>query len=512
MDQSVVTQKTDIKEKANPKLTQTQPVSISQLKSIEQFIYQLSLLCKGCNLELDNKLAKVRATPLQGEQISEFSQYAGQAEKIILAQHRQMTLQLDRQRIVLGDIVAQLSRVTELPASVSNELKHFTRELEKPSLLVWDLTERLTQLAEMVSDILQQHFDGDTTKLLPKHRQLAAELCSKLAELEFTSAQQPKLTFITQSLEKTQSVEHLLHNYRHVFDLLVENMAREKSASQEFLHALSDTLSAVKQAVTESAQSAVQHQTVKAKLNNEINSSVASIGASVDNSVELNGLKAEIGQQLVLIKTALARKEALEQREQDTLKQALQNMSQELNQVNQEAQRYKHRLVEQQKINELDALTRLPNRGAWDQRLNEAASIAKRDGSPLWLVVADIDHFKQVNDTYGHSSGDKTLQVVAMAIKNTLNQDQYVARFGGEEFALLLPGLSAAEALESLNSIREKVRNIPFRFKSQPVQITLSLGAAAILSNESVEQTFERADACLYRAKQKGRDKVIIDE
>ncbi|MBO2608519.1 tetratricopeptide repeat-containing diguanylate cyclase [Shewanella algae] len=135
----------------------------------------------------------------------------------------------------------------------------------------------------------------------------------------------------------------------------------------------------------------------------------------------------------------------------------------------------------------------------------------QRNKQPLWLAVADIDHFKSINDSFGHTTGDKTLQVIAMALKNSLRDTEFVARYGGEEFVLIIPDVSPKDIEQLLNRVREKIKNIPFKFKNQRITVTVSIGAAQILDGEHIQETFERADAALYKAKHESRDRVIID-
>ncbi|WP_376708439.1 GGDEF domain-containing protein [Shewanella surugensis] len=172
---------------------------------------------------------------------------------------------------------------------------------------------------------------------------------------------------------------------------------------------------------------------------------------------------------------------------------------------------YKQGLFEQQKFNLIDPLTQLPNRAALEERMSLEFRHYQRHKQALWVIIADIDHFKSINDNFGHSTGDKTLQVISMAFKNALNGSEFVARFGGEEFVLLIPQLSVNHLDVLLNRLRKKIKNIPFKFKNQQITVTVSIGAAKILENETIQDTFERADAALYRAKKESRDKVIID-
>ena len=98
-----------------------------------------------------------------------------------------------------------------------------------------------------------------------------------------------------------------------------------------------------------------------------------------------------------------------------------------------------------------------------------------------------------------------------MALRNSLRDTEFVSRFGGEEFVFLLPDVSESDIKPLLNRVREKVKSIPFKFKNQRITVTVSIGAAQIIENELITETFERADAALYKAKHQSRDRVIID-
>jgi diguanylate cyclase len=215
--------------------------------------------------------------------------------------------------------------------------------------------------------------------------------------------------------------------------------------------------------------------------------------------------------QLSSLRDSLSRKEALEQREQTILRKSIETMRKELNSMSQEANSYKEKLFEHQKLNLLDPLTQLANRTALEDRMEQEYRNHVRFKTPLWIAVTDIDHFKGINDSFGHSTGDKTLQVIAMALKNSLRDSEFVARYGGEEFVLLLPDVTDEHISQLLNRVREKIKNIPFKFKNQRITVTLSIGAAQVMENETLEEAFERADAALYQAKNNGRDRVVID-
>ena len=157
-------------------------------------------------------------------------------------------------------------------------------------------------------------------------------------------------------------------------------------------------------------------------------------------------------------------------------------------------------------------MTGLPNREAYNQRAYTEMQRFKRYGRPLSLAVCDVDHFKRINDTYGHQAGDKVLKMLAKVLRTRLREVDFIARYGGEEFVILLPETETANALHVLDKIRSGIGNTPFRFKDEPVTITISFGISACLEGEMIEQSFARADQALYDAKKQGRNRCIIAE
>jgi len=166
------------------------------------------------------------------------------------------------------------------------------------------------------------------------------------------------------------------------------------------------------------------------------------------------------------------------------------------------------RLEEQRQIALRDPLTELPNRAAWDERLELEVARQQRYGGQLLLAVLDVDHFKRINDSFGHLAGDRVLKIVAGELRKRLRKTDFIARFGGEEFALLLPETPAEAGLNLLESLRTGIQNCPFHFKGERIQVTLSGGYTSFAEADQPEQVFERADRALYRAKDAGRNRI----
>jgi diguanylate cyclase (GGDEF)-like protein len=159
----------------------------------------------------------------------------------------------------------------------------------------------------------------------------------------------------------------------------------------------------------------------------------------------------------------------------------------------------------------LDDLTGLPNRRAITAWLNEQIEAGARTQSPLTIALVDIDHFKRINDCYGHQAGDRTLQIFSRLAVSSLRKTDRIGRFGGEEFLIVLTGTPLEAAEEPLDRIRNQLRGHDWRSINAGVTITVTIGVAAYAPGERIEDLVRRADTALYLGKESGRDRVVLD-
>lgn len=162
---------------------------------------------------------------------------------------------------------------------------------------------------------------------------------------------------------------------------------------------------------------------------------------------------------------------------------------------------------------DIDALTGLPNRGAFDEALDRAGRRARRTGEPISLLLMDLDHFKAVNDVSGHPAGDAVLRRTGARLRGAVHRaDDLAARYGGEEFAIILPGADAAGAAALAQAIRADMAaaNMPHPLTGR---VTASIGAATqVGATADTGRLVAEADRALYRAKALGRDRVVLFE
>lgn len=206
------------------------------------------------------------------------------------------------------------------------------------------------------------------------------------------------------------------------------------------------------------------------------------------------------------------REEALriEARSSEQLGQMVQERTLELEIALRELNEANQKLTEQTTI---DSLTGVKNRNSFDKRIVAEGRISRRQQTPMAILMLDIDHFKSINDTYGHLAGDQALRVIAVELKQKLKRPtDLVSRFGGEEFAIILPNTNQEGALQVAESIRKAIFELPISWGGVTIPLTVSIGVSVeiVSSEQHTTLLLERADKALYRAKNEGRNRVML--
>lgn len=163
----------------------------------------------------------------------------------------------------------------------------------------------------------------------------------------------------------------------------------------------------------------------------------------------------------------------------------------------------------EKELSSRDSLTGVLNRRGLRQFAHRELLRAQRTGNPFSLALADIDFFKNINDRYGHAAGDEVLKTIADIIKSNLRETDLVARWGGEEFLILLTDTTVDRAAGILERLRTKIEKTSFSFLESGKSLTVSFGLTVFMPGKSLETLIEEADAALYEAKRTGRNRVV---
>ncbi|MEM5518831.1 GGDEF domain-containing protein [Henriciella sp. AS95] len=237
-----------------------------------------------------------------------------------------------------------------------------------------------------------------------------------------------------------------------------------------------------------------------ANANDDFEKKLNSIRADLPHQITQDGLKQILGRLLEENQQMAERSRALHDGLTKSQEQIAQ-LSTELDDVRKQSTR--------------DSLTGIANRRSFDDHLEQSIEAATKTGESLCLVMADIDHFKTVNDTFGHPVGDDVLKVFAHLVRKNVKGRDLVARYGGEEFAIILPKTQAQAALKLIDGIREQFsqkRLLLRQSREKLGQMTASFGIAAFETGLNAAEFIEKADVQLYRAKRTGRNKVCVSE
>lgn len=194
------------------------------------------------------------------------------------------------------------------------------------------------------------------------------------------------------------------------------------------------------------------------------------------------------------------------------LQKEYKHLLRQLNRVARMSDGYQQTLIERNELLDQaahhDALTGLSNRRDMVERLNREVHAAARHGYTFSVILCDIDHFKQVNDTFGHKAGDTVLRDVSRRVVDTIRSEDVCARWGGEEFLILLPHTDESAALQVAEKIRAAVEQVETVYTGFTIRCTLSAGVAGYHHGDDIDTVIRAADVRMYEAKQLGRNQV----
>jgi diguanylate cyclase len=243
------------------------------------------------------------------------------------------------------------------------------------------------------------------------------------------------------------------------------------------------------------------------ELTTRLHSEVDQLGTHSRQAVDLGQLKSQVSTRLAAIDSHVQDYRSREEQRIEVLEKRGDAMRERIDELERETSQLRQSLQVEQQLAATDPLTRIPNRLAYQQEVLTEFNRWQRFGQPLALAVWDIDSFKDINDRYGHKAGDKVLFAVAQLLRKQLRSTDFVARIGGEEFVVLLPGADTQQAIKLCEEIRRKLGQVGFHFGGTPVKITASVGVSEVRAEDTPDSLFERADKALYKAKRAGRDR-----
>ncbi len=363
-----------------------------------------------------------------------------------------------------------------------------------------------TELAEVDAVYALPDAPEPTYSSVAEH--IESTLLGLLSGLSLPEHHRPQAEAMCRRLEKGLNWYELLPI---LDDLAVLMLAITDSGQHEFeayLKQLNERLESFQNNLQAASEGHAEGRSAADDLHSQLREHVDGLQNSVQDAVDLNSLKHLLENRLEgLLGTMDQHQQQRIAREQE-VSAHLQGLAERIASMEQQAQGYREHLEEQRQKALIDPLTDLPNRAAWGERLQYEVDQWQKNGNPLLIAMLDLDHFKRINDGYGHLAGDKVLKIIATQLRKHLRPIDFIARFGGEEFVLLMPDTPLSAGLHLIEKLRAAIQACPFHFKGEPVTITTSIGVSAFRPGDRSDHVLKRADEALYRAKRRGRNCV----
>jgi diguanylate cyclase len=299
----------------------------------------------------------------------------------------------------------------------------------------------------------------------------------------------------------------ILEQFRELFELSLAVMGHEFRSFPDSVEQRLDTLLSTLGQAREQEQAAL---TCEQGLANSFQASLDVMRDDAESATDLSVLKTSIDEplnNLVRSMQGINNEGQFASGERDA---RLLAMTERLQELEDESTRVRTQLETQRQLALTDALTRLANRKAFDERVSEEIAISAQRETPLALAIADIGHFKRVNDTLGHLAGDRALALFARILQSRVRATDFCARHGGEEFVMLFPATSVTLAGQVVEQVREFVKSCEFSYKGEPVPLTASFGVTEFRRDDDVAMMLERAGKAIYEAKSNGRNRLHL--
>jgi diguanylate cyclase len=285
-----------------------------------------------------------------------------------------------------------------------------------------------------------------------------------------------------------------------------ETLAQERFEAAALLADVTKRLEEMAGYLTEYGNETRSRYADTASVNETVMSQVRELTAEVSSATELRALQTAVTVRLDKVSEQVLQFRSREENRlreyavrSDRMRSRISDLERETLELNAKLDQEKHDA-------RLDPLTRLANRKSFDERLAEEMLRRSQTDQAVSMLLWDLDNFKLINDTYGHRAGDRVLQTVATCFMSGVRACDFVARIGGEEFVMLLTGVSFEQAMRIADELRTSVESLRFHFRGVPVRVTASCGATELRPQDVPGTAFARADGALYQAKHGGKN------
>lgn len=478
-------------------------------KLLRKAIARLAITAKGVNEQLDAVLQKIQQSSRDKDDAAleaNLEELANLLTRIETPQVEQASNALDAP---LENAAAEPD-ARQLILELIDKL-HFESDYQsriddlKRSLKDMDSHQCLDNLAQILNELLLQEVtDTDSVR---------AVLVSLIEKIALAHGNSEQLSRIHSRLEKDFTVDDwdsVLDDIIAEIQRMIRGINEEKVEMESLIVDVTRQLNEISDVLTDEQSDTDEGRKDVQQLQSLMSRSVEDIQASVSNETDIARLKQHIEQNLGSIKSGVAQFIAKDKERYNKAEQRNRKLQKQIQAMEHESDELQKKLNENRQKLMYDTLTGVRSRLSYDEILEQELQRFERYQEPFSFAILDIDHFKRVNDRFGHNAGDKALQIVAKMMLRHIRKTDFLFRIGGEEFVLILPKTPLQNAQPLVEKIRSSVGDASFHFKKEKVDISLSAGLTGVVAQDNAETIYERADRALYDAKENGRDQLVV--
>jgi diguanylate cyclase len=355
----------------------------------------------------------------------------------------------------------------------------------------------------------------ERTPVTPAEREtrLDAALAQMLDRLSALPELRPAIAALHDRTFTELSSDELAERLERVTNLIGEqrqSLLREKREIEDMLVQIDSRLEAISAFFAYEEEDRSSTRDNSQKLNMLVMGEVNEISSDMTQAASLVELRGRVGNRLEAINTHLSDFRSREEERLSAQVDRTLSLRARVEELERESRALQNSLQAEQRAAMIDALTGIPNRAAYDDRMAHEYARWQRQGGTITIAAWDVDNFKGINDEFGHMAGDKVLRILGQHLARSVRGTDFMGRYGGEEFVMIMIGMDSEQALRACNKIRTGIQAIAFHFRDRPVTVTASCGITTFRMGDTPDTAFERADGALYAAKDGGRNRCVV--
>lgn len=470
---------------------------------LRKTISRLAITAKGVDNRLDKALQNIQNNSRNKKDealennLEDLSRILSQLEDGATANSSTAVAEDD---LNIHDVVLRLIQQLQPDHEFKTRLEEF-----KSSIHAMDNDQCLVELANLINQFVS-HDAGDKTTV-------QEVLTTLIEKITFTHGHSKRLSEISEKLDshfETENWHAYLDEIIREIRVIVRGINDEKVELEGLIVDVTRQLNEISGVLTDEHSANAEGRKETLNLQSIMNENVGNIQSKVETVSDIDELKSSINSNLGSIKQGVEDFVAKDDERFHVSEQRNNRLQLQIKQMEKESEQLKEKLSENRQQLMFDTLTGARSRLSYEEILDQEFSRWSRYQDVFSFALLDIDHFKSVNDQFGHIAGDKALQIVAKMMTKNIRETDFLFRVGGEEFVLLLPKTRLESAAPLVEKIRASVGATSFHFKDKDVDITLSAGLTAIRDKDTAETIYERADKALYEAKDSGRNQLKL--